>query len=171
MPYLQYNGINNYSYCPAYDYTGVNGFTLGCWCYSNGFSGPIASVFKDPGNRVWRLDAGYGNPLIAVSANGTTEVDATSPVTVASNTWFFIAARYNPGIELALWVNGTKTVNTTSIPALLFVTTVPYFVIGSESTFSTLLEMRISSFFFSRGVLNDVYLTSLYLTGKALFGV
>lgn len=171
VPYMQYNGINNYSYCRAGDYAGVNGFTLGFWCYSNFFSGQLASVYKTGGNAVWRIDGNSGSPYLAVSEDGLHETTVTTTVTVANNTWFFLGARYNPSQELAIWINDVKTVETVSIPASLFVTSVPYFVLGSDSDFSVFVEMRLSSFFFTWGILADVYLNSAYALGRNLFNV
>lgn len=55
-----------------------------------------------------------------VSSNGTATTAVDSTATVATGTWYFIAGRYTPSSELAIWLDDEKTINTTSIPAAIF---------------------------------------------------
>ena len=72
-------------------------------------------------------------------------------------------------VVVAIWVNDTKNVNTVGVPVSLFVTDQPSFVIGGDNLASALLECKISMFFFCDAVLADVYLTTLYSLGRAMF--
>ena len=169
VPYVNYDGLGNFSYTSQGMYAGWNGFTLGCWVNFAGPTGYLASVYEAPNDKVWRLDTGFGNPTFAVSGDGANDVEVSSSITYAANTWYFVAARYNPSTEIAIWVNDTKNVNAVGVPASLFVTDVPSFVIGGDNLASALLECKISMFFFCDAVLADVYLTTLYSLGRAMF--
>lgn len=169
VPYIQYDGLGNFSYTSQGMYAGWNGFTLGCWINFVGPTGYIASVWDAPTDKVWRLDTGFGQPEFAVTDDGSTEVVVASSVTYSADTWYFMAARYNPSTELAIWVNDVKDTNVVGIPASLFVTSVPSFVIAGDNTASALLECKISMFFFCDSILADVYLLSLYHMGSKMF--
>lgn len=169
VPYIYYNGINNYSYTQPAMYSGWNGFTLGCWINFPGPSGFIASVWNSPNNEVWRLDTGFGNVTFGVTADGHTDVEIASSVAYISNTWYFVAARYNPSTEIAVWTNDVKDTKVAGIPASLFVTSVPLFMIADDDAHGGTLECKISMFFFCDAVLADAYLASLYHMSKSMF--
>lgn len=55
-----------------------------------------------------------------VSSNGTLTTDIDSTATYTRNGWHFVAGRFTPLQELALFLDGTWYTNTTSIPASVF---------------------------------------------------
>lgn len=88
------------------------------------------------------------------------------------DTWYFVAARFDPGASISLWVDGIKTENTTSIPASLY-SGVGYFTIGAYSS-STPTNGEFMTGLFSAGYLcpmsiSDAVVFTVYQTTKALF--
>ncbi len=55
-----------------------------------------------------------------ISSNGSATFFAQSPVTTLG-VWHFLALRFTPSTEVAVFVDGDKTVNSTAIPASMFV--------------------------------------------------
>lgn len=169
VPYLNFNGTTNGSHVRAREYRGLNGFTFGGWFQTGAAAGTLGSVWYAAANQTWRLYFTGTKPTFGVSGTGANEILAQHPVTVALNTWYFIAGRYNPSTEVALWVNATKTVNTTAVPASLYLTGTIDFCIGSTHTGINLLTGKAAMLFFCNAIVPDIYLTSLYNLGKSVF--
>ena len=67
-----------------------------------------------------------------VSSNGTAVTSVISTVPLATSKNWCIVGRYIPSTEMAIWINGVKVVNTTSIPASVFNNTA-VFQVGAAS--------------------------------------
>lgn len=133
--YVQFGSSANYlSKAGAYPITGLEtfiepalrGLTVGGW-----FKVDIAPVTASglvsrdgiPANRGYSLSVQPGGlPRFSVSSNGTTVFSATGSAASISE-WHFVTGRFTPSVEVAVFVDGTKTVNTTGIPASCNVST------------------------------------------------
>lgn len=170
-PYVNFNGTTNYAHLLANEYKGLAGFTVGGWFQSAAAAGTFMSTWLAAANQTWRLYITGTKPTLGVSGTGANELTAQNANTISLNTWYFIAGRYNPSTELALWVNDVKTTNVTAIPASAFNTTTVDFVIGATHGGANFLSGKAALCFFSNAVIADVYLLSLYQMGRALFNV
>lgn len=86
--------------------------------------------------------------------------------------WFFAVGRYKPSLEIAAFVNGEKTVNTTSIPADIY-SGAASFLIGAkdEGAAGSLLHGGASLCFLCASALPDGVINGLYQHTRALFGL
>lgn len=103
------------------------GVTMAAWVRFDEAAGtvnPYISHWKestnDRGYVIRRNASGYIE--FAISSDGTNAgvfsvAGTTAP---AVDTWTFTAGRFTPSTELAVWTNGAKAVNTTSIPAAIY---------------------------------------------------
>lgn len=153
------------------------GLTLGCWVWVDaaGADGVIGK-WNTVGNQRSYLLRLTATPTFefVVSSNGTAETSVASAA-VTTGRWYFVAGRYRPSTEIALFVNRTKTVNTTSIPAAIFDSTAA-FEIGAHSGANNFLDGRVSlpwlcgdSLYDSSGT--DGMIMTLYDLGRPLLNV
>lgn len=98
----------------------MRGMTLGGWwmidslpASQGGLAGKFG-VITDYGYAL--VVHSSGTIQMIISSTGSNIISATSPV-AATGQWLFLAGRFTPSTELAAFVNGDKTVNTTAIPA------------------------------------------------------
>ncbi len=125
------NGTNYFAASGGFGITGIEtwvsptiqGLTIGGWF--NVTSTPTSSnglISKDGATP----DRGYGLVWVLdntvrfhMSGNGAAIFTATSAVSTI-NEWHFLAGRFIPGQEVAVFVDGSKIVNNTAIPASIF---------------------------------------------------
>lgn len=134
---IDLNGTNQYlSYADnahfdilgteSYVASDVRGLTMGGLFYIDDFDATNGEglIGKDgaAGQRSYVLYNLNGTLKFAVSPDGTigNQVEVSSSETVSEGKLFFVVVRFKPGIELAIFVNGKKTVNTTNVPASIF---------------------------------------------------
>ncbi len=170
-PYVGFNGSTNYANRPAGVLKGINGFTAGGWFQVSSAS-VLMGVWLTPNDRVWLLYMDLLVPTFYVSSDGSALSVIAHPTSLATSTWYFLAVRYTPSAEIAIWVNGTKTVNTSSIPAALYDSPTTEFVIGgTHAGASALLTGKASMCWMCSEPLDDAYLTMLFETSRHLFSV
>ncbi len=98
----------------------LRGLTIGGWFMIDGLpsgQGGLAGKFgviTDYGYAIVVHSSGTIQTI--VSSNGSTIFAATSAV-AQTGQWLFLAGRFTPSTEVAVFVNGDKAVNTTAIPA------------------------------------------------------
>lgn len=106
-----------------------------------------------------------------VSVDGTAATLVTGAESEPGG-WYFIVGRFSPSTELALFVNGVKTVNTTSIPASIFASTatlaVPQQNVGGVANN---IDGRVSHTFLCANVIPDARIQRLFKLGRLFFGV
>lgn len=169
LSYLNFNGTTNYAHIVANEYKGLTGLTVGGWFQSGAAAGTFASVWLAAANQSWRLYITGTKPTFGLSGTGADEKIAQNPTVITLNKWYFIAARFTPGAEIAIWVNSVKTVNTTAIPASAFDSGSTQFCIGSTHGGGNLLTGKVSSVFLCSIAIPDLYLTNLYQLQKGIF--
>lgn len=185
-PQFGYDGSNAYAQCgvgndylqgstSAQTITGLEtwieptlrGLTLGGWF--NIDSLPVSAsgfITKDGGSpqRSYSLVLfSTGDASFNVSGNGLT-VQSVNLATGSILVWRFIAARFTPSTEIAVFVDGTKVVNTTSIPASLFVSTQPFEIGRYLNQDARIAHIKIRDPFLCQAILTDAQIESLRLS-------
>lgn len=173
VPYANLNGTTQY-YARAtethFDITGP--LTLGQWVYLDVTSGTrnLVGKFNPTGNqRSYLLQENGGVPAGRVSGDGTAVIDVFGANIVAS-AWYSLVVRYTPSTELALFVRDAKTVNVTSIPASLFVSTSD-FRVGVLGDTTGFMDGRVCLSFLCAAALSDNLIKSLFRQSRVFFDI
>lgn len=128
------NGTNYLNVVTTYGITGLEawissslrGLTVGGWFMLDSLganSGGLVSKDNATPNRGYYLSATtVPDVVFSVSGDGTVRTFATSAGTTVSE-WHFIAGRFTPSSEVAVFVDGDKVVNVTAIPASINIST------------------------------------------------
>lgn len=176
---------------PYYDFDGATGYVsrgddaalsvtsrllLGCWAYFDTLtsSPTLIGKYQTAGNqRSYLLQVlSTGAVRLVLSVDGTAfAIFDTATGLVTTGQWYHIVARYTPSTEVAIFINGVKTVFTTSVPAGIFDSTAGFHM-ASYSGPSNLLDGRLTLGFVSAPAasgLADVWVTRLYYGTRGLF--
>ena len=181
-PRAHYNGTTQYhsrSDSAYFDITGTeayieqNGLTMGCWINFDNAAGSVEdgiSKWGSAGQRSYRLfRSAAGDISGQVSVDGTAIIGTTGTAS-SQSTWLFVAMQYDPSTELSVFVNATKTQNTTSIPASIFNGNTN-FQLAARSGATNPLDGKISLAFLCASALSDAIINNLYMQSRGLFGV
>lgn len=169
-PYISLDGATNYGVHPGDDFNGTNGFTVGGW-FQPGSSGPSYIISKwATANDAWLLFYNANIPTFYVGSPVPTPYSVVGATCVIGQ-WVFIACRYTPSAEIAIWVNSSKAVNVTSIPASLLVPTNLPLYVGVASDLTDYYTGRISMLFYCNSILSDLYINTLYGLGRTVYNV
>jgi hypothetical protein len=178
IPWLSLDGTGDYlsrADEASLDITGLEtmvsiaGLTLGGWYNFTNLARAEGGISKwvTAANNSYALYKSVANVLNFIITNdGSTQIFVSSSVSATANKWLYWVGRYVPSIELAVWVNSTKTVNTTAIPASIFSGTSPL-TIGTGPD----MAGKISLQFLCASALSDAVINSLFHQTRALFGV
>ena len=160
-------------------YVGIPGLTLGGWFYSTDTTNSRGAMSKWDSTgpqRSYALLLGgavEGDPvLFYISDDGTNTDNVVSSVGYSASTWTFIAGRFDDsdtGAEQAVWVNATKTTDTTA-RAAAFNSTAD-FLIGGRHGGNDLMTGRASLCFLCAAAVPDNTISLLYQCSRGLFGV
>lgn len=166
-PYVTYNGSTNYSSKPPGALRGINGLTVGGW-FQMTSGDTLMSVWLSAANFCWRLFVNGSVPTFYVSGNGSSSINVAATAITAGQ-WNHVIGRYTPSSQIAIFLNGVKTVNTTSVPASLFNASAN-FAIGGNSAGGELLTGKASLCFLCHEPLADEQITILYQMSRHLYG-
>ncbi len=101
----------------------IRGLTLGGWFMLDSFPGSQGGLISKFGAVTQYAYAIYATSaqdiVMTISGNGSALLAATSQ-TVSLGQWYFVCGRFTPSTEVAIFVDGDKTVNVTAIPASVF---------------------------------------------------
>lgn len=173
-PYAIMDGTNNYLSRATEANIAITGrLTLSAWVYFDLALGTAEFVVGKKGGAgqlgYYLYRDAAGQIIAEVSSNGTAVVQAVGAV-VEELTWYFLALVYNPSIELSLWINTTKTLNVTSIPAAIHNSTAP-FTVGATGVPDQFLTGRVTNVLLSATNISDTGIFSLGEQSKVSFGV
>ena len=152
------------------------GLTVGGWSWFDNLTRTegLLSKWNDSGvnQRSYLLlkDTATDRLRFLVSTDGTAVVNVTSSVVPTASKWHFTVGRFDPSAELAVYVNGVWTVNTTGIPASIFASTAD-FHIGRYDGTPDYLDGRQSISFLCAAYLSDDAVGALFQQSRALYGV
>lgn len=190
VPYYDLDGSGDYfsraheaglyiSGAETYIASALSGLTAGGWFWTDDVTTNVTQSLMSKYNttanqRSWQLSLNIsggiaGTPQMSVSVDGTATHVATAASALAVGTWNFVVGRFTPSTENAVIVNGTKAVNTTSVPATDFNGNAA-FEIGRRSSAATELNGRWALAFLCATVLPDDLLTHLLNRTRPLFG-
>jgi hypothetical protein len=105
----------------------------------------------------------------SVSDDGTTKTLVNSPA-LSTLAWYFLAERFTPSTELAIFKNDVKTANSTSVVASIYNSTAP-FEIARRTVAGTQANLIASMCFVCSAALPDVLLKRFYRLSRGFFGV
>lgn len=136
----------------------LRGLTFGGWFMLdtiNASAGGLISKDAAPPNRGYYL-AATATPAInfTISSTGAPGVFVTS-ASVTTGEWLFIAGRFTPASEMAVFVDGDKVVNVTAIPASVFVSTGNFEVGRFSSNNTNIQHCKARDVFICASALSD----------------
>lgn len=109
-----------------------------------------------------------------VSSNGTALTGLSSSVSYTgiggAGSWAFMVGRYTPSTEVAIFVNGTWTRNTTSIPASIFNSTAN-FQAASYGGAANFLDGAACFLFLSATAVSDTIIDRLWQKSRPFFSL
>lgn len=136
----------------------LRGLTIGGWFMVDtlpSVAGGLISKSADSPDRGYALTVTPAPEyLFLVSGNGAAAFQAISPTSTIS-VWRFIVGRYIPSTEIAIFVDGDKTVNTTAIPASLNVSAQAFELGRYFNTDSYIAHAKMRDVFVCAAALSD----------------
>lgn len=142
----------------------IRGLTIGCWVNVDETPSIYSGVMSKDGlatNRGYGLWWQQSNaPAFFVSGDGTTTDFVTAPPSSIAQ-WVFLVGRFIPSTEVAVFVNGVKTSNSTSIPASINVSTGSFEVGRYLGVNSRILHCRVRDVFICAAALTDAQIVQI----------
>lgn len=158
----------------SYVATAVRGLTLGGWFYFDRLAADehLLGKLGASGQFSYRIvKLVSGNVVrLAISGNGTAQ-STVDTAAVSTAAWYFIVGKYTPSTEIAIYLNGTETTATASIPASIFNSTAEFRIGQDNGGFSHLLDGRASNCFLCAMLLSDTAIDNIYQNTKASYGL
>ena len=166
------NGTNFLAGSGLYGITGtetfissaLRGLTVGGWFMVDTTPAAIAGVISKDGAAAQRgyVLAWTSADVVrfGVSLSGGSIVQVNSPAAAISQ-WHFLAGRYIPSTEIAVFVDGDKTVNTTAIPSSIFVSSQAFEIGRHFNDNARVLHAKTRDVFICAAALSDEILEEL----------
>lgn len=167
------NGVNyflnssasfNLTGTESYIDSSIRGITFGGWAFVDALP-PVAGGFmsKDGstpqrGYNIQVQSSGVVRALFSGTGAATVVADSAS---YAISVWRFVVARFIPSTEVAIFVDGDKSVNTTAIPASQFVSTQNFEIGRTAGNDANVLHSRARDCFFCAAALSDALIEEL----------
>lgn len=192
VPYFDYDGTGDFHSradeagldilgTETYIAAALRGLTVGGWFWTDDVTSNITqgliTKYNTTGNqRAFQLSLNItggiaGTPQMSVSVDGTATHVSTAAAPLVVNSWNFVVGRFSPAVpENAVFVNGVKAINVTSVPASVFNSTASL-EIGRRSVAATELNGRCAMVFLCAAALPDALLIRLFEQTGPLFGV
>ena len=185
FPYLLFNGIDEwYSLVDNVHWdilgaesgvtTARQGLTVAAWVYFENAASVqeiILSKRQSTTNRSYMIDrTSTGEARFMVSGTGTDFISVSSSTSMAPNVWHFVVGRFDPSDEVAVWLDGVKAVNTSSIPSLIFNGTADL-TMGSRHGGAAFVSGRIALAWICGAHVHDTTINRLWDISRKIFGV
>ncbi len=156
--YLAAVGVYGLTGAEAYISSSIRGFTVGGWFMIDtvpaGSSGLITRDGTVP-QRGYALFWNSSNEArFLMSSTGSATKSVASPASTLSE-WHFLVGRFIPSTEVAVFVDGDKTVNTTAIPASCNVSTENFQVGRGFASDASIVHAKCRDVFICRSALSD----------------
>lgn len=177
IPYFSFNGTSQYlsrADEAGFDLTAHT--TFGGWFNSNNLTNNSALICKD------NFGANQRSYLLSLQTTGAVVCDVfplgtsasavvvTSSNVVTASSWFFAVGRYTPSTELAIFLNGVKTINTTTIPAANFSGTAA-FTIAALADPTSYFPGKATMCFLCASALSDTTIAKLFNSTRMYFDI
>lgn len=185
IPVVNFVGTGSYYHADAaiFDILGteshiqndIKGLTIGGWFQFDRLATAETLLSK------WTSGTGANSYLLQKHSNDTVRLfveDSSSNQNIAASAsavntsgWFFCAGRFDPSTEVAVWLNGEKTVNTTSIIAAIDNTATRFEMAARDTGAAGLLDGRVSLAFLCAAAVPDIFIDTYFQMTAPLFGV
>jgi hypothetical protein len=130
----------------------------------------LNAKWGNSGQFSWRLRKDTDETIsMAISTDGSAVTTVSSSNTVATTGWFFCVGRFRASTSLDVFVNGTQTENTTSIPASIFNSTAALALGGGAA--GQRLNGRMSNVALCAAAITVASLNSIFQLTKNAYGV
>lgn len=147
----------------------IRGLTLGGWFKVT--DGPASVPSGIMGKFGPVTDYGYllllatdDKPWFSVSGTGSAQILVEGPDVLVDDSWHFLAGRYKPSTEIAIWLDGAKEVNTVVVPSTLNVAS-EFFEVGRfAGNNSYIQELLWRDIFICQAALSDDLIDQIRLT-------
>lgn len=177
-PYADFTAATLHNFSRAdeagLDITGA--LTMGGWFYHDVIGKPMMAKWNSlagANQRAFSLIRGFGPVYFLVSSLGT----AASVVMVGSvnnapaSTWVFIAGRFTPSTELAVFINTDKTTNLVGVPAAIFNSNAAFKIgLYDETPAANYFDGKASLCFLCNAALPDYMINGIFWHTKRMFG-
>lgn len=101
--------------------------------------------------------------IFSVSGTGAAQTFTTSGVTTLA-TWHFVAGRFTPSSEVAVFVDGDKTTNPTAVPAQCNASATSFQLARFAGLDSTVLHGKARDVFVCAAALSDALIEQIRIT-------
>lgn len=188
-PYVEFGGVNQYlsradggaanwadiTGTETYIDAGVRGLTIGGWFWFDNAAGanaetPLSKWMATGNQRGYMIQrrptTGVGR--FTVSTDGIASIFATTTSTISKSSWHFIVGRFDPSVEVSVYLDGTFYTTLVSIPASIADGT-ESFKIGAIGGPTAYLDGRASMCFLCATALSDEIISNLYRQSYILF--
>jgi hypothetical protein len=178
VPRVAFNGSNQFlsrADEAGLDITGA--LTIGGWFQFNALGTAMSCAGKwltTGDQRSYLLQKGpANNPEFFVSGDGAASVGVgVYGVGINTSDFVFMAARFTPSTEIAVWGNNQKNVVTTGVPASLFNGTAGFNIGANNNGAAQLLNGRAAlACFLCAATIPDSLIKRFYTISRTLFGV
>ncbi len=143
----------------------LRGMTMGGWIYVHSLlagNGGLVGLWGVTGQKSYLVYVNpSGVPFFAISGDGTAATDVSGGA-VTLGKWFFWAARFTPSTEIAIFIDGVKSVNVTAIYASLFASTASFEVGRFRADNATILNAWHRDVFICSAILSDAQIIDIY---------
>lgn len=186
VPYMDYDGTGDFHSRPdeaGLDITGLEttiatalrGLTAGGWFWIDAYDATNAEglMSKRGGSGTsWDIYDINGTVVFNVSLLGAILVSVGSAAgAFGLGAWKFVACRFTPSTEIAMWINGVKTANATGIPASIFNTNAAFEIARTALDSSICLDGRCALAFLAASIWSDALIQHCFVRTRNFFGV
>lgn len=182
-PYCDYDGTGDYhsradeaglkiTGTETYVATAQRGLTLGGWFWFDSTAGQPTLLGKH--DNASATGSAYLLYMISGAANlvvyNSSSIYEVVGSAISTGQWYFVAGRYTPSSELAIWVNETKTTDTSPTPPASLNDVAAAFQIGGRAG-GSLIDGRAGMCFACAMILTDTAIDNIYQNTKAFYGL
>lgn len=159
-------------------WAGVPGLTMICWAWFNAVAPAnnqelMSKFIGAPADLAYafRRAATTGEASMVIST-GAAFVTVTGNTVLPTTTWVHLAVTFDPGNEIAVFLNGAKDgSNVVGIPAALVSSAAPFNIGSFNNGGGNFFPGRITQPFLGANLLPDSLIAANYEQSRVLFGV
>lgn len=175
VPYLDFNGTTGFlsrADESGLDIVGTLFFGGWFWADTGAAIGALISKWSNvAANQSYALRYTGSNTVQVLIGDGVTAKTLTSTVAFSNDAWHCVFGRYSPSAELAIFVDGIWTKNTSSVPAAL-VNSAQQLEIGRLNvTNGQFLDGRAGKLAISAAAPSDTFVNYLHARDRVIYGV
>lgn len=148
----------------------LRGLTIGCWLKL--VSLPASLNAGVMGKNGPPTELGYsiqvhlsGTLRWIISGNGSSAILVDTGV-LGLGVWAFVCARFDPSVEIAIFLNGTKTINVSGVPAALNASTSNFEVGRTLDTDTRIGNFQTRDIFVCQSALSDDLIATIMATSS-----